>query len=235
MLLGFAVLATLAWSLRRDRIGQRFPEPGEFTEQKKLIEQILIPIYVSFLLPVFCLCFGTASIAGDRDERTLAYLLVSPLPRPLIYTAKYCSALLLVLLWTLGGLAVLCSVAGEPGRDAFSALWSAVLLSSLAYVGLFHLFSVFFRRATIVALAYALFLETFMGNMPGIAKRLAVSFFTECLIFDEGSRFGFGPSGHHDAALYLPVSAGTAQTVLCLMAGSTFLLGVLLFARREYD
>ena len=89
MLLGFAVLATLAWSLRRDRIGQRFPEPGEFTEQKKLIEQILIPIYVSFLLPVFCLCFGTASIAGDRDERTLAYLLVSPLPRPLIYTAKY--------------------------------------------------------------------------------------------------------------------------------------------------
>ena len=43
LLLVFAVLVVVAWSLRRERT------PREFTEQ------IFLPLYVSFLLPMFCL------------------------------------------------------------------------------------------------------------------------------------------------------------------------------------
>jgi ABC-type transport system involved in multi-copper enzyme maturation permease subunit len=222
LLLAFAVLAVIAWSLRRERTAL------EFTEE------ILLPVYVSFLLPVFCLCYGTASICGDREERTLVYLLVTPLPRPLIHLAKFVAALLLTLAWTLGGMAILCRMAGPAGREPFQCFWPAALCATLAYVSLFHLFSVVFYRATIIALAYALFLETFVGNMPGIVKRLAITFYTRCLIFDAGSPLGIEPAGGQNPGLYLPVSGQTAYLVLWVLAGILFLLGTLLFSRREY-
>jgi ABC-type transport system involved in multi-copper enzyme maturation permease subunit len=223
LLLGFVVLVALAWSLRRERSAEEF------------VTQILIPAYTAFLLPIFCLCFAAASIAGDREEQTLPYLLVSPVPRPLVYAAKYSASLAVALCWTLGGLLLTCEVAGRPGRETLGAVWPAVLLSSVAYVGLFHLFSVLFRRATIIGLAYALFLETLVGSMPGIVKRLAISFYTECLIFEAAAPFGVGESGHHDPALYLPVSADVAFPALCLIAAGTFVLGAALFWRHEYE
>jgi ABC-type transport system involved in multi-copper enzyme maturation permease subunit len=222
LLLAFAALAVIAWSLRRERTAL------EFTEE------IFLPIYVSFLLPIFCLCYGAASISGDREERTLVYLLATPLPRPLIYLAKYGAVLLLTLVWTLGGMAILCRLAGSAGWEPFQRFWPAALWATLAYVGLFHLFSAAFYRATIVALAYALFLETFVGNMPGIAKRVAITFYTRCLIFDAGSPLGIDPAGGQNPALFLPVSGQTACFVLWGLAGALLLAGTWLFARREY-
>ena len=67
LLLGFAVLAVIAWSLRRERT------PDEF------VNHIFLPVHISFLLPIFCLCYGAASISSDREEQTLVYLLVTPL------------------------------------------------------------------------------------------------------------------------------------------------------------
>jgi len=222
LLVCFAVLAVVAWLLHHERTVEGFTE------------QILLPLYVSFLLPILCLCYATASIAGDREEQTLVYALITPLPRPLVYSAKYGTALLLVMAWTLGSMAILCGLAGPAGRDAFRLFWPAVFWSTVAYVGLFHVFSVVFRRATIVALTYALFLETFLGNMPGTVKRVAVSFYTQCLIYDRGSSFGLGPAGSRNPALFLPVSGRTALAVLCVVAGVLFVAGMWLFSRREY-
>jgi ABC-type transport system involved in multi-copper enzyme maturation permease subunit len=222
LLLAFAVLAVIAWSLRRER------DALEFTEE------ILLPVYASFLLPIFCLCYGAASISGDREERTLVYLLMTPLPRPLIHLAKFSAALVLTLTWTLGGMAILCRIAGPAGWESFERFWTAALWSTLAYVSMFHLFSVLFYRATIIALAYALFLETFVGNMPGIVKRVAITFYTRCAIFDAGSQLGMGPAGGRNPELYLPVSGQTACLVLWGTAGILFLLGTVLFSRREY-
>lgn len=217
MLLGFAVLVALAWSIRRERTAVEF------------VSEILIPVYTSFLLPVFCLCYAAASIAGDREDETLPYLLVSPLPRPLVYLAKYSSALVLSLLWTAGGLLLLCQVAGAPGRQTLAVVWPAVIAASFAYVGLFHLFSVAFRRATIVGFVYALFMENLVGSMPGIVKRVAISFYTECTIFAAAADFGMGPAGEHNPAIYLPVAGSTALIALCVIAVLTLIAGILSF------
>jgi ABC-type transport system involved in multi-copper enzyme maturation permease subunit len=222
LLLGFAVLVVIAWSLRRERTAVEF------------VEQILLPVYVSFLLPIFCLCYGVASISSDREEQTLVYLLVTPLPRPLIYFGKFSAALLLALAWTLGGMAILCAVSGSVGWEPFQRFWPAVLLATFAYVSLFHLLSAVFRRATIIALVYTLFLETVLGNMPGIVKRVAITFYTRCLIFDAGESLGVGPAGGQNPALFLPLSGQTAFVVLCVLAATFFLLGMWQFSRREY-
>jgi len=222
LLLAFASLAVAAWSLRHGRSTQEF------------VEQIVLPIYVSFLLPMFSLCYATASIAGDREEQTLVYLLATPLPRPIVFAAKFTAAFCLALLWTLGAWAVLTLLAGADGKAVFRPFCPAVFWSTLAYVSLFHLFSVMLRRATIVGFVYALFLETFLGNMPGIVKRVAISFYTQCLILDAGTKLGLSPTAGHEPALFLPVSGHTAWIVLCLISAALVAASLWVFSRAEY-
>jgi ABC-type transport system involved in multi-copper enzyme maturation permease subunit len=221
MLLGLASVAVLAWSLHENRSAEEF------------IEQIFLAVFVTFLLPIFCLSYATAGIASDREEKTLVYLLVSPMPRPMIFLAKYAASLLLALAWTVGGLSVLCWLAGKAGIDALLVLWPGIMWSTVAYVSLFLVFSVLFRRATIVALAYALFLETLIGNMPGIAERLAISYYTKCLIYDAGSVFNANPFGPRDAEL-AAIPGVTAQTTLMILSGILLVGGMLIFVQREY-
>lgn len=222
LLLLLSGVGVFAWLLRRERT------PLEF------VEDIVLFLYVPFLLPLFCLCYATPGIASDRDEGTLVYLLASPLPRPLVNLAKFAAALAASLLWTLGGLLALCLLSRQEGLSVFGLLWPTVLRSTLAYVALFHLFSVLFRRATIVALGYALFLETFVGNVPGIVKRVAISFYTNCSIFAAAEPLGMEPAGPRSAELYQPISGSLADSCLWLASLVLLLLSTWAFARREY-
>jgi ABC-type transport system involved in multi-copper enzyme maturation permease subunit len=222
MLLAFAVLVAIAWSLRGDR------EALEFTEE------ILLPVYITFLLPIFCLCYGVGGLSSDREERTLVYLLVTPLPRPLIHLAKFAASMLLASIWSLGGMALLCIAAGTAGWESFQLFWPATLWATTAYIALFHLMSVLFQRATIIAIAYALFLEAVVGNMPGIVKRVAITYYTRCMIFDAGAPLGMASAGRHNPDLYLPISGQAACLVLCALSAFLFLIGTWAFSRREY-
>jgi ABC-2 type transport system permease protein len=222
LLLAFAGLTVTAWSLRHGRTTQAF------------VSEVVLPVYVSFLLPMFCLGYATPSIAGDREDQTLVYLLATPLPRPMIFAAKYVAALAVTMAWTFGTWAVLTWLAGSVGKAVFRPFCPAVFWSTVTYVGLFCVFSVLLRRATIVALVYALFLETFLGNVPGVIKRVAVSFYTECLMLDAGTRLGLSATVGRDPALLVPVSGETAGVVLCVLSVLLFLAGMGLFCRREY-
>lgn len=222
LLLGLAALAVFAWSHRRERTAAQF------------IEEVLITVYISFLLPMFCLSFASPGVASDREEQTLIYLLTSPLPRPWIFSAKSGAALALSLCWTMGSLFLLCRLAGKPGIAAWQAFWPSIFAATLAYVALFQLFSVVFLRATIVALGYALFLETLVGNMPGIVKRLTVCFYARCMIFDSAVDLGIGPTGPFNPQLFQPIPASTAQILLYAACAILLLASLLIFSSREY-
>jgi ABC-type transport system involved in multi-copper enzyme maturation permease subunit len=222
LLLFMALLAAYAWSLHETKSAERFAR------------EIVLPIYVSFLLPVFSLCYASVGIASERQEQTLVYLLATPLSRTTIYVAKFLAALGLVLAWNLMGFAALGRVAGPAGWEACRLFWPAVLWASLAYTCLFHLFSVTLQRATVVSVGYALFLEVFLGNMPGIVKRVAISFYTQCLVFGLGQDIGLGPAGGQNPALFLPIQGDVARTVLWSLSAALFVLGLLAFCRREY-
>jgi hypothetical protein len=78
-------------------------------------------------------------------------------------------------------------------------------------------------------------LETFLGNVPGIVKRVAVTFYTQCLVFDIGKDLGLGPAGGRNPALFLPISGHAAQLVLWALAATLFVVGLCAFCRREYE
>lgn len=189
-------------------------------------------VFLTFLLPVWSLSFATDSLGGERESRSLLWLLTRPLGRPAIYLAKFVSVLPWALGLNLGGFAVLCLAAGRAGRPALELYWPAVLCGSLAFCALFHLFGAIFRHAAIMALVYSFFLEMILGNMPGNMKRVSVGFYTRCMMFERAQEFGFEAA---KASVFNPVSGATAAIILLSATLLLVLAGMIVFSRSEYQ
>lgn len=192
---------------------------------------IVFSLFATFLLPLWTLSFATEALGREREGQTLIWLLVRPIPRPAIFLAKYLAVLPWCLAFNLGGLFLMCWLGGAPGRAAFGLYWQPALWATLAFAALFHLIGACIRRAGIVALLYAFFLETLAGNMPGHFKRLSVSFYMRCMMFENAHDFGIGPERPW---IYQPVSGTTSLLVLILATLALLLVGMAAFSRSEY-
>jgi hypothetical protein len=197
----------------------------------RFTEVIVFTMFTTFLLPLWSLSFATEAVGREREDRNLLWLLTRPLSRPAIYLAKYLAVLPWALGLNLGGFALLCLAAGEPGRLALQTFWPAVLWGTLAFCALFHLMGVLFRRAAVVAILYSFFLETVAGNLPAYWKRASISFYTRCLMFDRAGDLGVSPER---PLIYLPVGGTTAWCVLAGLTVALLGMGMLFFARTEY-
>ena len=215
-------LIVLAWSRHSD------------PTSKKLAEQVLVPTFVAFLMPIFAFCYGASGIGGEREDQTLIYLLIAPLPRSLTYFVKGVASLSLVGGWTAGTLFVLCTLAGKPGDELFRLFLPAALLGALAYACLFLLLGAVFRHGTIISLVYWFFLEVLFGNLPGIIKRVSVAFYVRCMVYDAAGDMNLGPLGRVAREMFLPVSGNTAMITLCTATIGLLLAGMILFDLREY-
>jgi ABC-2 type transport system permease protein len=192
---------------------------------------VLFSLFLGVLLPLWCLSFATEPLGGEREARSLVWLLTRPLPRWSIYLAKFIGVLPWILGLNIGGFGLICLTAGEPGRLAFQLFWPAVAIGSLAFAALFHLFGAAVRRPTVVALGYSFFLETILGDMPGLLKRVSVTFYTRCIMFDAASEYGLTPE---KPGVYQPVSGATAYVVLISATVLLLLAGMWWFSRAEY-
>ena len=197
----------------------------------KFTRAIMFSLFVGFLLPVWCLSFATEALGGELEARSLVWLLTRPLPRWSIYLAKYVAVLPWALGFTVGGFGLMCRVAGPPGREAFGLFWPAIVGGTLAFTSLFHLFSAATRRPTVVGLVYCFFLETMLGDMPGMMKRISVSYYVRCVIFDAAAGLGIQPD---KPSVYMPVSGATAWLVLAGITVISLALGAWFFGRSEY-
>jgi hypothetical protein len=192
---------------------------------------VLFSLFLSVLLPLWSLSFATEPLGGEREARTLVWLLTRPLPRWSIYLAKFIGVLPWILGFNIGGFGLICLAAGEPGRLAFRLFWPAVAISGVAFAALFHLFGAAVRRPTVVALVYSFFLETILGDMPGLLKRVSVTFYTRCIMFDAAAEYGLTPE---KPGVYLPVSGETAMLVLISATVALLIAGMCWFSRAEY-
>jgi hypothetical protein len=192
---------------------------------------VVFAVFLSFLLPLWCLSFATETFGGEREGRSMVWLLTRPLPRPAIYLAKFVALLPWNLGLSLGGFALLCLAAGHPGTLALGLYWPAVVWSTMAFSALFCLIGASFRRPAVVAIVYSFFLETILGNMPGYLKRVSIGFYTRCMMFDVAHEYGVEPE---KPSVYLPVDAGTAWWMLMGVTLALLLVGMFLFSRTEY-
>jgi ABC-2 type transport system permease protein len=150
----------------------------------------LLNVFSSFLIPICALSFGTTALGVEREEQTLVFLLTRPIPRWQILLAKVLVTLPLSGGMVLGSFAIYSQIAGPVGRVAFHAFWPAMLGMTAAYLALFHLFAVAFRHPTMLALVYSLFMELFVGNLPGSIKRWSINYYGRSLLYGLGTTEG---------------------------------------------
>jgi ABC-type transport system involved in multi-copper enzyme maturation permease subunit len=192
---------------------------------------VIVGLLASFLMPLWTLTFAAESLGRNRENRTLTWLLLRPLPRPTLYFASYLAALPWCLLLNLGGYFLLCGLGGQPGRQALPMFALPILLGTLAFAALFQLLSITFRRAGILGLVYVFFFETIAGNLPGQQKRLSLSYYVRCLMVDRLNEAGVSI----DLAGTRPaVSGDTAMWVLMGVTLVLLLIGMWIFSRKEY-
>jgi ABC-type transport system involved in multi-copper enzyme maturation permease subunit len=203
--------------------------------------------YLGFLLPLLCLAFGTQSMGGDWEDRTLVWLLTRPLPRPLIYLAKFIAAAPWTYALTLGGLLFLGALGGREGLYTVRVFWPAVAWGTMAYLALFVLLGAWFRRSTIIGVVYSFVIETLVSTMPGMVKRVSIAFYTKCIYYEQAREYGldqlivlqrgFGRIrgiAPERESLFMPIPGDQAEWMLCAFTAGFLILGMLIFARREY-
>lgn len=195
-------------------------------------EGFVLKIYTVLFVPLICLMYGTGAIGDEREEQTLVYLVTRPLPRALLYLGTLAAALPLALAEVGLGLLALWGAAAVHGVDDLSEVvrqaLPGLLLAAGAYTTLFHFLGSWIRHATLLAVAYVFVVETALGGLPGIIKRLSVSFYAQSIFFEAMS-----PAGLKPPLAFLPVSAETARLVLIAATVLLCLFGCWLFQRRE--
>jgi len=193
--------------------------------------QFLMFVFASFVVPICAVAYATSSVGGDREDRTLLFLLIRPVPRPLILLAKYAATLPLALGIVMASLYIYCRAVGGVGWDAYSLYLPAIFYMTIAYISLFHFFAVTFRHSTIIALIYSLFMELLLGNMPGIVKRVAINYYGRSLMYASGVPLGLE---RPDPQWFEPISAASATLALIGIAVGGLLIALVVFQRREY-
>lgn len=193
---------------------------------------VVFILFLNFLLPIWSLSFATDSLGGEREGRTLVWLLTRPISRPAIYLAKFVALLPFSVGLNLGGFGLICLAAGQAGTTAFRWYWPAVFWGTITFSALFHLLSALFQRPAIVGLVYSFFLETFLGTMPGYFKRMSISYYIRCMMFEPLRQHGI--SLPEKEAVYLPVPGDTAWWILAGGSLALLGLGMIIFSRKEY-
>jgi ABC-2 type transport system permease protein len=201
------------------------------TGMVRFMQAVVFGIFTSFLLPLCSLSFATEALGRDREQRNLLWTLTRPLPRWAIYLAKFVAVLPWCFALNLGGFAVVCAAGGDAGWLAFSLCWPAICLGTLAFAALFHLMGAVFRRPAVIAILYAFFLETVLGNLPGHLKRASINFYARSLMYDSASIYQLQPDR---PLLYNAVTGPVAVTVLVSATLLLLVLGCWVFWRTEY-
>jgi ABC-type transport system involved in multi-copper enzyme maturation permease subunit len=224
--------AALSWSpAMQDVVAGAYAAALDRSDFLGFSRVVVFSLFLSFLLPMWSISFATESFGSEREGSSMLWLLTRPLSRPAIYLAKFVA----LLPWSLGlnlvGFALLCLAGGRSGPHALRLFWPAVLVSTLSFAALFQLIGAFFKRPAIIAVVYSFFLETILGNMPGYMKRLSLTFYTRCMMFDAAQEQGLQPE---KPSIYLPVDGDVALLVLLITTIVFVFVGMAVFTRKEY-
>lgn len=155
---------------------------GRGTGTENAVE--LISIYgANFLLPIVALVFATSALGDLRDDETLVYLWLRPLPRWVLPTASWLAVLTVAWPLTALPLAAAAWLAGGPSAVVRATI-VATTVGAVAYSGAFLALGLRTKRALMWGLLYILIWEGFIANASEGAAEAAVLAYTRSVLAD---------------------------------------------------
>ena len=155
----------------------------------QLEESMVFYMIPQALVPLTALILAGGMIRDEVEGQTITYLLIRPIPRPLLYLAKLLAAWVvaagLTLVFT--STALIAIHWGEPD------LWGTVIpghalrvsalsaLSLIVYISLFGGLSLIFRWILPLGVAYIVVFEGFCANIDFAVRRVTVLWYVRIL------------------------------------------------------
>ncbi len=147
-----------------------------------LFRNLISNVYLPLLIPLTALFFGGPTVINEIEGRTITYLTLRPLPRAILYLAKFGASLLTTLLITVIPIVLLAAVcmigASEPLGDLlplFAGGIGAAALGAIAYTAIFAALAVLFYATLLPGIVYFVVVEMVFAAIP-ILELLSVRF-----------------------------------------------------------
>ena len=161
-------------------IGAALGSGGRGTGTENATE--LVALYgLLLLLPVASLVFASSALGDPREDGTLVYLWMRPLPRWVTALASWAAALTITLPITVVPLTLAAALAGAPS-DLVVATALATGVGAVAYTAVFGALGLRTRRSLLWGLLYLFIWEGFVANASDQAAQLAILAYTQSLL-----------------------------------------------------
>lgn len=212
---------------------------GRTGDMAAVSTEILMVFFLQFYIVILALFYGTSVTAEEVENRTLAYLVTRPVPKPAIVLGK--AAAYTALMSLLVGITLAASFfilnAGRLGESAlygdFFRYLGVLVLGLLAYTAFFTFLGTFLKRAIIVGLIFGFGWENVIQYFPGSTQRFSIVHYLKSLL-----PYRPGSGGGRGVALLLfrlePTAPYLAVLVLALISAVFLALACGLFRAKDY-
>jgi len=227
---GFALIWLVSWYY--GKVGSGVHGLGVFSA-------MMVTSFLQFLVLITTLFYGSALIGDEVEGRTLAYLLVRPLPSSSIISGKFLALILgsslIIYPAVIGCYALLLAPYGLSGvlrnlPTLFTDIW-VILLAFFAYGSVFSFFGTSTKRPVLLGVLFAFGWESIITYIPGQVNKLTLMHYVQSLF------------PHHvfrgDMASFLtifrePAGKGTSLLVLLGVGVAFLFFSSLTLANKEY-
>ena len=190
--------------------------------------------FFAVVLPLTALILAGSALGDERRDKTLSFLVLRPMSRLAIVTAKTLAACTASLGFTLVGTVALTLVyAAAGGRiNVMPAIFVGAAVVCVAYSALFVLLGNVTSRPTVIGLLYILFIENVLvDELPRLAPvspwRIGLSTTIDLMPGDFPARALLGAIGD------LPLSASNAFLATAGIVAVSISLGAILLSRTD--
>ncbi len=151
---------------------------------------LFVGLYLYFVVILTAIFYGTSLVADERSDRTIAFLLIRPLPREAIVIGKFLTYAVSASAILVGSLAVTYSIFSGLDRDVesfrstvpFMRCARVVVLATIAYGAAFTFCGATFKHPVIVAFAFCFVWESILPYLPIFLKKLTLMHYVQSLI-----------------------------------------------------
>lgn len=162
--------------------------PGAGVSAADIISKILLIIYIQLLLPILALFFGTSIVTEEIENKTLAFLTTSPVPKAAIVLGKYVSYFLVSLV--IIDVALLLSfiiININHFNDLiyyreFLTFFYVGILALSSYMAFFLFLGTWLKKSLILGLMFIFGWESIVHYLPGVTQKFTLIHYIKSLL-----------------------------------------------------
>jgi ABC-type transport system involved in multi-copper enzyme maturation permease subunit len=195
-------------------------------------------LFLSFIVPVLGVFYGTSLIADEVDDKTITYLFTRPVRRGAVVVGKYLAYLVCTILVVLPSVMIVYFLMVPFSQIPASFIPLVVDLGVLgiglaAYGALFALVGAALRRPLIVGLVFVFGWEFVTLMVPGYLKRFTIAYYLQPLV-PHAMPTNDAVSLLQGALFRDPPSVGASVGFLTVAIVVSLVLAVRVVEQREY-